>query len=187
MRVRSGVQLYFCSGRQLTPFGQRNRAVQLEIVAIGEMAVEIEVVTDGGVDGGARRCQARIRSPACPTPAIQTGNAEPIESAPLSIFPLAATKRTQIAESLEGVKGAPDAAPDRPLPARPRRVTGCNDLSRTIRSAADCGRSMIRGALERWVSAGFPHPSAIRRGDRPLRSTVRDRIERRAAANVNYL
>jgi hypothetical protein len=53
VRVRSGVQLCFCSGRQLTPFGQRNRAVQLEIVAIGEMAVEIEVVTDGGVDGGA--------------------------------------------------------------------------------------------------------------------------------------
>ena len=40
------------SGTQLTPLGQRSRAVLLEVVAAGEVAVEVEVVVDRGVDGG---------------------------------------------------------------------------------------------------------------------------------------
>jgi hypothetical protein len=50
--VGSGVQSCVPSGRQLMPLGQRSRPVQLEFVAIGEVAAEVEVVTRGGMDGG---------------------------------------------------------------------------------------------------------------------------------------
>ena len=40
------------SGRELTPFGQGGRAVFLEFFTAVEMAFEIEVVVDGGLNGG---------------------------------------------------------------------------------------------------------------------------------------
>ena len=43
------------SGRKLTPFGQGGGAVFLEVFAAVGIAFEIEVVVDGGLDGGGRR------------------------------------------------------------------------------------------------------------------------------------
>ncbi len=40
------------SGRQLTPLGQRGRAVLLEDVAAVEVAVEVEMIVDRSVNGG---------------------------------------------------------------------------------------------------------------------------------------